>query len=190
MCTGKCSKVVAISLYVLALVSVICNIILFFPDFKSEFVSEDGKDGQPRITPEVKYMGGLIGGGVMILIPAIHIHLTSTKGCCNNRCGVSVRTDTRSTASCSRRRAVGSVSHGEDIQEPPDLLDSLWTDSSCSPRRCSCPSGLQLWACSAPYTVWRYLLWVLLTVQYASGAIQIISCHSGEPLLRTAPVDT
>uniref|UniRef100_A0A8C8E0X0 Transmembrane 4 L six family member 21b n=1 Tax=Oryzias sinensis TaxID=183150 RepID=A0A8C8E0X0_9TELE len=88
MCTGKCSKVVAISLYVLALVSVICNIILFFPDFKTEFVSEDGKDGQPRITPEVKYMGGLIGGGVMILIPAIHIHLTSTKGCCNNRCGM------------------------------------------------------------------------------------------------------
>lgn len=66
MCTGKCSKVVAISLYVLALVSIICSIILLFPNFKSQYVSDDGKDGQPRLTPEVKYMGGLIGGGAMV----------------------------------------------------------------------------------------------------------------------------
>ncbi|RVE60218.1 hypothetical protein OJAV_G00178770 [Oryzias javanicus] len=88
MCTGKCSKVVAVSLYVLALVSIICSIILLFPDFKTKYVSDDGKDGKPRLTPEVKYMGGLIGGGAMILVPAIHIHLTSTKGCCANRCGM------------------------------------------------------------------------------------------------------
>ncbi|KAM4612408.1 transmembrane 4 L6 family member 1 [Polymixia lowei] len=87
MCTAQCSKFIGIALYVLAAVSVICNIVLFFPDFKTEYAADD-RDGKNRITPEVKYMGGLIGGGIMVLIPAIHIHLTSTQGCCGNRCGM------------------------------------------------------------------------------------------------------
>jgi len=88
MCTGKCSKVIAVCLYVLAVVSIICNIMLFFPDFDTKWVSEDSEE-TPRLTPEIKFMGGLVGGGLMILIPAIHIHLTSSKdGCCANRCGM------------------------------------------------------------------------------------------------------
>ncbi|KAM9335643.1 transmembrane 4 L6 family member 1 [Symphorus nematophorus] len=87
MCTGACSKFVAIPLYILAAVSVICNIMLFFPDFETKFAEED-RNGEDRITPEVKYMGGLIGGGIMALIPAIHIHLTSADKCCANRCGM------------------------------------------------------------------------------------------------------
>ncbi|XP_059210607.1 transmembrane 4 L6 family member 5 [Centropristis striata] len=87
MCTGACSKFIAIPLYVLALVSIICNIILFFPDFNTSYVADDGEPGG-RITEEVKYMSGLIGGGIMALIPAIHIHLTSAKNCCANRCGM------------------------------------------------------------------------------------------------------
>uniref|UniRef100_A0A3B3UNP1 Transmembrane 4 L six family member 21b n=2 Tax=Poecilia latipinna TaxID=48699 RepID=A0A3B3UNP1_9TELE len=87
MCTGACSKFIAIPLYVLALVSVICNIMLFFPDFSTEYASADSKS-EPKLTDEVKYMGGLIGGGIMVLIPAIHIHLTSAQNCCANRCGM------------------------------------------------------------------------------------------------------
>ncbi|XP_076581332.1 transmembrane 4 L6 family member 4 isoform X2 [Chaetodon auriga] len=82
MCTASCSKFVAIPLYVLAAVSIICNIILFFPDFETEY-TESG-----NITEEVKYMGGLIGGGILVVIPAIHIHLTSANNCCANRCGM------------------------------------------------------------------------------------------------------
>ncbi|XP_034532661.1 transmembrane 4 L6 family member 5 [Notolabrus celidotus] len=87
MCTGSCSKFIAVPLYVLALVSVICNIMLFFPGFETKYASQDD-DGKDKLTEEVKYMGGLIGGGIMVLIPAIHIHLTSAKGCCANRCGM------------------------------------------------------------------------------------------------------
>ncbi|KAK2852100.1 hypothetical protein Q5P01_008376 [Channa striata] len=86
MCTGACSKFIAVPLYVLALVSVICNIILFFPDFKTQYAASS--EGVEMLTPEVKYMGGLIGGGIMVLIPAIHIHLTSADKCCANRCGM------------------------------------------------------------------------------------------------------
>uniref|UniRef100_A0A8C6UJT9 Uncharacterized protein n=1 Tax=Neogobius melanostomus TaxID=47308 RepID=A0A8C6UJT9_9GOBI len=91
MCTGACSKFVAYGLYPLAAISIICNIILFFPDFETKYTSEDGPE-TPRITEQVKYMGGLVGGGIMVLVPAIHIHLTSAGKCCANRCGVSLIT--------------------------------------------------------------------------------------------------
>ncbi|XP_061105050.1 transmembrane 4 L6 family member 4 isoform X2 [Conger conger] len=88
MCTGKCAQCIGITLYPLALISVICNIILFFPDWKTQY-AKDERDGLGnRITEEVKYMGGVIGGGIMVLIPAIHIHLTGKQGCCANRCGM------------------------------------------------------------------------------------------------------
>lgn len=88
MCTGKCSKVIAIPLYVLAAVSIVCNIILFFPGWSTKYAEVDREGKDARLTQEVKYMGGFIGGGLMILVPAIHIHLTSSKGCCANRCGM------------------------------------------------------------------------------------------------------
>lgn len=60
MCTGKCSRFVAIALYPLAVLSIICNIVLFFPGGDVKYA----KDG--HITAEVTYMGGLVGGGVMV----------------------------------------------------------------------------------------------------------------------------
>ncbi|XP_010767224.1 transmembrane 4 L6 family member 4-like, partial [Notothenia coriiceps] len=86
MCTGKCSRCVAVTLYPLAFISIICNIVLFFPGGDVKY-AQDG-----HITEEVKYMGGLIGGGIMVLLPALYIHLTGTQGCCGNRCGVSLKT--------------------------------------------------------------------------------------------------
>ncbi|XP_043095602.1 transmembrane 4 L6 family member 4 [Puntigrus tetrazona] len=82
MCTGKCALCVASSLYPLAVISIICNIILFFPDWDVQYAQNK------QITEEVKYMGGLIGGGILVLIPAFHIHLTGKQGCCANRCGM------------------------------------------------------------------------------------------------------
>ncbi|XP_056313699.1 transmembrane 4 L6 family member 4 [Danio aesculapii] len=82
MCTGKCAFCVGTSLYPLAVISIICNIILFFPGWDVKY-SQNG-----QLTEEVKYMGGLVGGGVMVLIPAFHIHLTGKQGCCANRCGM------------------------------------------------------------------------------------------------------
>ncbi|XP_065117636.1 transmembrane 4 L6 family member 4-like isoform X1 [Paramisgurnus dabryanus] len=72
MCTEKCSLV----LYPLVLISVICNIILFFPCWDVKYV----QNGQ--ITKEVYLMGGLLGGGVLVLLPAVHFHRTGNEGCC------------------------------------------------------------------------------------------------------------
>ncbi|RXM93085.1 Transmembrane 4 L6 family member 4 [Acipenser ruthenus] len=109
MCTGKCAKCIGVTLYPLAAISILCNILLFFPDWSTRYMKEE------RVTAEVQYMGGLIGGGVMVsaeiraahggwlgvdggsmcngwagkvLIPAIHIHATGRAGCCANRCGM------------------------------------------------------------------------------------------------------
>lgn len=60
MCTGRCSLCIATSLYPLAVISIICNIVLFFPGGEVKY-AQDG-----HITEEVKYMGGLVGGGLMV----------------------------------------------------------------------------------------------------------------------------
>lgn len=60
MCTGKCSLCISSSLYPLAVISIICNIVLFFPGGDVKY-AQDG-----HITEEVKYMGGLVGGGLMV----------------------------------------------------------------------------------------------------------------------------
>lgn len=60
MCPGKCSRFIALALYPLALLSIALNIGLFFPDGDIQYT----RDG--RITEEVKYMGGVIGGGIMV----------------------------------------------------------------------------------------------------------------------------
>ncbi|XP_073715813.1 transmembrane 4 L6 family member 4 [Misgurnus anguillicaudatus] len=59
MCTRKCSLCIAGGLYPLALISIICNIILFFPGLDVKYAL----NGQ--ITEEVKKLGGLVGGGVL-----------------------------------------------------------------------------------------------------------------------------
>ncbi|XP_034034507.1 transmembrane 4 L6 family member 4 isoform X2 [Thalassophryne amazonica] len=82
MCTGQCSRCIAITLYPLAVLSIICNIVLFFPGGDVKYA----KDG--HITEEVKYMGGVFGGGLLVLLPALYMHLTGLKGCCGNRCGM------------------------------------------------------------------------------------------------------
>uniref|UniRef100_A0A8C8RV31 Uncharacterized protein n=1 Tax=Pelusios castaneus TaxID=367368 RepID=A0A8C8RV31_9SAUR len=84
MCTGKCSRVVGVGLWPLALICIVCNILLFFPNWDTQYV----QDGGSMLTPEVLYLGGLIGGGILILIPAIHIQATGRQGCCGNRCGM------------------------------------------------------------------------------------------------------
>ncbi|KAG7223236.1 hypothetical protein INR49_015592 [Caranx melampygus] len=82
MCTAKCARCIAGALYPLLFLSIICNIILFFPGWDVKYAREG------HITEEVKFMGGIIGGGFLILIPALYIHLTGEQGCCGNRIGM------------------------------------------------------------------------------------------------------
>ncbi|XP_043932031.1 transmembrane 4 L6 family member 5-like [Protopterus annectens] len=84
MCTGKCAKCIGITLYPFVVLCIICNVILFFPNFDYEYITNP----KQRMTVEVMMMGGLLGGGLLVLFPAIHIQATGREGCCNNRCGM------------------------------------------------------------------------------------------------------
>ncbi|XP_018422171.1 PREDICTED: transmembrane 4 L6 family member 4-like [Nanorana parkeri] len=84
MCTGKCSRFIGISLYPLVVFAIVCNVILFFPGWETGPI----QNPESQMTPEVLYLGGVIGSGLLVLIPAIHIQATGREGCCNNRCGM------------------------------------------------------------------------------------------------------
>lgn len=69
MCTGKCALCVGTSLYPLAVISIICNIMLFFPGWDVKYAKND------QITQEIKYMGGLVGGGIMVSLVMFNVEL-------------------------------------------------------------------------------------------------------------------
>ncbi|XP_007910332.1 transmembrane 4 L6 family member 5 [Callorhinchus milii] len=83
MCTGKCSKLIGALLFPTAVLCIIANLFLFFPNFDTKYIQDPAK-----ITPEVLYMGGILGSGALVLISASHIYATGSSGCCNNRCGM------------------------------------------------------------------------------------------------------
>ncbi|XP_075061131.1 transmembrane 4 L6 family member 5-like [Mixophyes fleayi] len=84
MCTGKCAKYIAGTLYPLAFICITANTILFFPGWNVEA----SQNARLKLTTEVSTFLGIIGGGLLVLIPAIQIHATGRKGCCGNRCGM------------------------------------------------------------------------------------------------------
>ncbi|CAB1431860.1 unnamed protein product [Pleuronectes platessa] len=82
MCVGavaKCARCISGTLYPLILISIICNILLFFPGWDVKY-SREG-----HITAEVMYLGGILGGGVLVLISGLYIQLAGDQRCCTGR---------------------------------------------------------------------------------------------------------
>ncbi|XP_069837204.1 transmembrane 4 L6 family member 4-like [Dendropsophus ebraccatus] len=96
MCTGDCAKFIGVSLYPFCALSIICNILLLFPGWSTEAVN----DPQEKLTPEVLYFGGLLGSGLLVLIPAICIQYTGRRGKLNNRIGMLVSIILAAVAVC------------------------------------------------------------------------------------------
>lgn len=84
MCSGGCAKCLGITLIPLAILSVLANILLFFPGGKTASSND-------HITDEVWFFGGLIGSGVLMIFPAlVFLGLKNNDccGCCGNEsCG-------------------------------------------------------------------------------------------------------
>ncbi|KAG9464669.1 hypothetical protein GDO78_019573 [Eleutherodactylus coqui] len=96
MCTGECSKFIGVILYPFCALCILCNILLFFPGWSTEAVN----DPQVKLTPEVLYLGGFLGSGVLVLIPAICIQYTGRRGICNNRFGMLISIILAAVALC------------------------------------------------------------------------------------------
>uniref|UniRef100_UPI00358DF007 transmembrane 4 L6 family member 5-like isoform X1 n=2 Tax=Myxine glutinosa TaxID=7769 RepID=UPI00358DF007 len=80
MCTGKCAKCIGVSLIPLAILSIIANILLFFPN--GQVWSPD------QLSDKVWYFEGIVGAGLLMFIPSCFIKSAGKDGCCGNRCGM------------------------------------------------------------------------------------------------------
>ncbi|KFQ35825.1 Transmembrane 4 L6 family member 1, partial [Mesitornis unicolor] len=80
MCTGKCSKCIGIALFPLAACAIVSNILLYFPNGRVLQLSE--------ITDLVWFFHGILGAGILVLLPAFMMLGAGGARCCANRCGV------------------------------------------------------------------------------------------------------
>ncbi|NWX84736.1 T4S1 protein, partial [Nothoprocta ornata] len=81
MCTGKCSKCIGITLFPLATCAIVSNLLLYFPN---------GRVLQPsEITDLVWFFNGIVGAGILVMLPAFMMLGAGGAGCCANKCGVS-----------------------------------------------------------------------------------------------------
>ncbi|XP_032830832.1 transmembrane 4 L6 family member 1-like [Petromyzon marinus] len=83
MCTGKCTMVIGAALVPMALLAIVANVLLFFPNAEVTHLE------QGHLSDFTWYMAGIAGGGLLIIVPAMQlIGAGSRDGCCSNRCGM------------------------------------------------------------------------------------------------------
>ncbi|KFZ57297.1 Transmembrane 4 L6 family member 1, partial [Antrostomus carolinensis] len=79
MCTRKCSKCIGVTLFPLAACAIVTNILLYFPNGQVLQLSE--------ITDLVWFFHGILGAGILVILPALMLLGAGGAGCCANRCG-------------------------------------------------------------------------------------------------------
>ncbi|XP_064313838.1 transmembrane 4 L6 family member 1 isoform X2 [Phalacrocorax carbo] len=78
MCFGRCASCIGYKLLILALLSIVANILLYFPNGETRFASEH------HLGKYVECLHGILGGGLLVLIPAavlIGLHNDDCCGC-------------------------------------------------------------------------------------------------------------
>ncbi|XP_061733652.1 transmembrane 4 L6 family member 5-like [Nerophis ophidion] len=77
MCVSRCLRCVGVSLVALAIVCVLANILLLFPEMKVHFLLEG------HVTREATWATGLWSSGVLVLLGArAFVRSSQTRGCC------------------------------------------------------------------------------------------------------------
>ncbi|XP_069583721.1 transmembrane 4 L6 family member 1 [Ranitomeya imitator] len=85
MCFGKCAKCIGYFLLILAVLSIVANILLYFPNGETKYARE------AHLSRYVWFFEGIGGAGLLMLLPAfvfIGLEEEDCCGCCGHRtCG-------------------------------------------------------------------------------------------------------
>ncbi|XP_024898273.1 transmembrane 4 L6 family member 1 isoform X2 [Pteropus alecto] len=85
MCYDKCARCIGHSLVWLAILCIVANILLYFPNGETRYASED------HLSRFVWFFSGIVGGGLLIFLPAfvfIGLEQGDCCGCCGHEnCG-------------------------------------------------------------------------------------------------------
>ncbi|XP_008286241.1 transmembrane 4 L6 family member 5 [Stegastes partitus] len=77
MCVSRCLRCVGVSLVPMAIVCMLANVLLLFPDLKVHFLLEG------HVTREASWATGVWGSGIMVLLGARgFIQSSKERGCC------------------------------------------------------------------------------------------------------------
>ncbi|XP_075057996.1 transmembrane 4 L6 family member 1 [Mixophyes fleayi] len=87
MCYGKCAKCIGYHLLILAILCIVANILLYFPNGETKYAQEN------NLSRYVWFFHGIGGAGLVMLLPAfvfIGLEEEDCCGCCGNAtCGKS-----------------------------------------------------------------------------------------------------
>ncbi|XP_032201784.1 transmembrane 4 L6 family member 1 isoform X2 [Mustela erminea] len=85
MCYGRCVRCIGHSLVWLAILCIVANILLYFPNGETKYVSEN------HLSRFVWFFSGIVGGGLLMFLPAfmfIGLEKDDCWGCCSHEnCG-------------------------------------------------------------------------------------------------------
>lgn len=79
MCSGKCTRYIGHSLVWFAVLCIVANILLYFPNGETKYAYDD------HLSRFVWFFAGIVGGGLLILLPAfvfIGLEEDDCCGCC------------------------------------------------------------------------------------------------------------
>ncbi|KAM8953160.1 transmembrane 4 L6 family member 1 [Pelodytes ibericus] len=176
MCFGKCAKCIGYKLLILAILCIVANILLYFPNGETKYASEN------HLSRFVWFFHGIGGAGLLMLLPAgvfIGLEDDDCCGCCGHeKCGRSCAMLSSILAAIIGICGAGYcviVSALGLVEGPNCLVNNEWT----YPFRNSNGSYLTnhaIWSqCTEPsnVVVWNVTLFSILL---GLSAIQVILC--------------
>uniref|UniRef100_UPI00398F6E15 transmembrane 4 L6 family member 1-like n=1 Tax=Pristiophorus japonicus TaxID=55135 RepID=UPI00398F6E15 len=178
MCPRECAGCIAVSLFPVIFFCVVANLLLFFPNWSLVYIQEQ------HLTVEVLYLGGAVGGGFLVLFPAMHFLAISKKQYCGERCGMCLSVlfaliSVLGATYCFGISALGLI-YGPFCQHSQGSRDLKWgrpfEDNLTEFGPGSYLFNQTLWSqCIEPKNIVLFNL-VLFTVQLGSSAIEVFLC--------------
>ncbi|KAL2096660.1 hypothetical protein ACEWY4_008808 [Coilia grayii] len=175
MCVAQCSRCLGWTLVPLAIICILANVLLLFPDLQTRYLVEG------HLTSEARWVTGVWASGVLVLVAArVFVSSANKKGCCGFRAAMVCQVGYTCVAlaaagfcflTCGKGLVQGPHCLYNGTQGPvwgipplPDASETLYVRSAYWASACIEPRNVVLWNVS-----------LFITLMAASG-IQAVLC--------------